>query len=96
MYVATRGIVTKYLPATTYRGARIKASVGDHSITVSYYSLADQCNHESERHAMVAQMLCERLKWGLLESGCALPEKGCNAWQYAFKTVDPWKAIPVL
>lgn len=60
-------IITKYLPPTNTRGARIKAQTSDEtcpiSVTISYdYEL----NH-FERHASAVVALCNKLEWHSVE-----------------------------
>lgn len=55
-----KSIAVKYLPATNFRGARLKASDGDgNSITVSY----DYGASRDERPQVAARALCEKMKW---------------------------------
>jgi len=63
-------IITKYLSATNFRGARIKATTGNgkHSVTISY-------PYEDSRnaHAHAALALARKLGWQgtLIEGGTA-------------------------
>jgi hypothetical protein len=62
-----KAITTKYISATDFRGARIKASDGDgNTATISYpYELS-----YAAVHFEAAKALCEKMKWnGMLASG---------------------------
>jgi hypothetical protein len=63
-----KAIVTKYLPASNSKGARIKASDSDgNSITVSY---PQECHTELEASRTAANALCEKMNWkGNMVSG---------------------------
>ena len=55
-----KAIITKYLPATNYRGDRIKADDEDgNTITVSYHF--ESSNEATHRHA--ADALCAKMGW---------------------------------
>lgn len=59
-------ISTKFLPATNYRGSRIKAADGDNSITLSY----DHAANAEANHAAAALALCRKLNWeGAMQGG---------------------------
>ena len=72
-----KSIAVKYLPATNYRGARMKASDGDgNSITVSY----DCGASHDERPQAAARALCEKMQWtGVLIQGGGGHFKGNSA-----------------
>lgn len=54
-----KAIITRILPATTYKGTRIKAKIIGKSITRSYdYSL-----NSSQNHVKVAHELARILEW---------------------------------
>jgi hypothetical protein len=59
-----KAIETKYIPATNFRGSRIKAYTEcGNSITVSY-------SHEGNEHPKAALALCKKMGWkGTLVSG---------------------------
>lgn len=52
-----QAIITKFIPATNTRGARIKATAWAGSVTVAY----DYSGDASHRRA--AQALCEKMGW---------------------------------
>lgn len=55
----TQAIITRYLPPTNTRGARIKAFAWGGSITVPFaYDCAVDVGH-----ARAAQALCEKMNW---------------------------------
>jgi hypothetical protein len=71
-----KAIVTKYLPATNFRGSRIKASDLDgNSITIPYPHELNWSNGETHRKAAIA--LCDKMGWygrlvqGSLKTGYA-------------------------
>ena len=62
-------IVTKYLPPTNYRGARVKAKADAGSVTLSWdYELGVPENHRAAALALMA-----RLGWDWPIAGGALP-----------------------
>ena len=54
-----KAIETKYIPATDYKGSRIKATDGDYSTTISY---PHEYNTE-DAHAQAALAHCRKMKW---------------------------------
>lgn len=67
-------ITTKYLPATNFRGARVKAShtAGAQSVTLSWdYGLNSEANHR-----MAASALAHKLDWAGEWIGGCLNERG--------------------
>jgi len=51
-----QAIVTKYLPATNFRGSRIKAACVDGSVTIPYpYEFSGQAVHRAAAEALVAK-----------------------------------------
>ena len=56
-----------YLPATNYKGSRIKATSGEHSVTMSYpHELSGVKVYDK-----AVKELCEKMNWtGTLVSGC--------------------------
>jgi hypothetical protein len=58
-----QAIKTKYLPATNFKGSRIKASCEAGSITIPYpYELSGD-----KVHIFAATELCNKLGWNILE-----------------------------
>jgi len=77
-----QAIVTKYLPATGTKGARIKATAEAGSVTISYpHELSGQ-----DVYRAAAQALADKFKWPHKYLGAALPK---NAG-YVFVAVHPW------
>ena len=59
-----QAILTKFLPATNYKGTRIKATCAAGSITVDYHSVDEGGIFNDEaRHVAVARMLMKKI-WG--------------------------------
>ena len=54
-----QAIVTKYLPATNFKGSRIKATASAGSLTQSY----DDSLNTDDAHAKVAMALANKFKW---------------------------------
>ena len=83
-----KAILTRYLPATNYRGSRIKASAeGVPSLTIGY-------PHEyntSKAHGHAAKLLRDRQGWNTRMVGGGLPN-GDYCWCF---DVD-WDEIPPL
>ncbi len=77
-----RTITTKHFPATTYKGARIKATNGDATIIIGYYEALEHCGPASSPHRYVAQCLADKLNWGNIQFGGSLPDN--NPWDYVF------------
>lgn len=51
-----QAIITKYLGATDTRGARIKATAYDGSVTIPYdYALSEEANYRQAAMALVAK-----------------------------------------
>lgn len=67
-----KSIATKFLPATNFRGSRIKASAeGVAPLTISYP------HDSSEPHATAARALAQRMGWhGTMIEGGAADGKG--------------------
>lgn len=64
-----QAIITKYLPATDYRGSRIKAACSSGSITIPYpHALRGQAVHRAAAEALVAKLF----------PGIAAPLLGCE------------------
>ena len=93
-----QAIKTKYLGATNYRGARIKATCEADKITIPWsYDLGTEANHDSARKALQLKLAKDgekRLGYNFLSDpwlrpmvGGALPNKG----GYAFVFVGDWK-----
>lgn len=58
-----QAIKTKYLPATNFKGSRIKASCEAGSLTIPYpYELTIE-----RVHAFAAMELCNKLGWKVIE-----------------------------
>ena len=73
-----KAIVTKYLPATAYRGSRIKATAeGVRALVVSYDDGA------KDPHAVAALALCARMGWAgdLIRGG--MPDESGNVYVFA-------------
>ncbi len=52
-----QAIVTKYIPATNYRGSRIKASCAFGSVTIPYpHELTGMAVHRAAADALVAKL----------------------------------------
>lgn len=91
MHIHFRGIVTKYLSATNFRCSRIKATTGDHHYIEGYDSIQHelinlgQSASNDDVHRFAAQQLANKMQWGEITSGCALPSC-CNGFDYAFCT----------
>ena len=65
-----KAIKTKYLSATTYKGARMTATDGDGNRVVLPYR--DALNAD-KNHAKAARALCEKMGWtGTLQGGGVL------------------------
>jgi hypothetical protein len=66
-------IITKFIPASNTKPARVKASANDRSITISYDHALSLSN--AENHAVAAQALMQKFGWtgslvcGALEHG---------------------------
>jgi len=54
-----QAILTKYLPATNFRGSRIKAQCDRGSITIPYPSEAGEVSHVMAADALVAKFVKE-------------------------------------
>lgn len=55
-----KAILTKYLPATTHKGSRVKAFDSDgNSLTVAY----DSCFSNYHAHERAANLLCKKMGW---------------------------------
>lgn len=68
-----QAIETKYLPATNYRGSRVKASAQAGSVTVPWdYALSVEANHDA-----AARTLIRKLSWfGAWVRGARVDDKG--------------------
>jgi hypothetical protein len=78
-----QAIVTKYLPATNLKPARLKAFCNRGSITISVSEL-DGAWNEDERHGHCAMKLCEKLAASdLKEYGSPV---ATNPWMKQFAT----------
>lgn len=75
-----KAIVTKYLPCTSTRGSRIKASAeGTKSVTIPYpHELSGQ-----EVHRAAAIELCKRNGWSTELVGGGLPDQTGYAFCFA-------------
>jgi hypothetical protein len=67
-----QAIITKYLPPTNSRGARIKATAAAGSVTVPF-------NYEGEEYETAARALCDKLGWTFNHCGGGLPD-GSMVW----------------
>jgi hypothetical protein len=77
-----QAIVTKYLPSTDTKGARIKATAEAGSVTISYpHELSGQAVHRA-----AAQALADKFNWPCKYLGAALPNNG----GHVFVPVHPW------
>ncbi len=70
-----KAIVTKFLPATNTRGARIKAyDMDGNATTISY----PHDEHNADKHRRAAEALCKKMGWtgakrlveGSIKGGC--------------------------
>jgi hypothetical protein len=78
-----QAIVTKYLPGTDTKGARIKATAEAGSVTIGYpHELRDG----QPAHRAAAQALAAKFNWPDKYLGAALPNNG----GYVFVAVHPW------
>ena len=74
-----QAIVTKYIPMTNTKGARIKATAAAGSLTVSLSKLdgddgrKDAITRNDAQHWEVARLLCEKFKWNVSLQTGALP-----------------------
>ncbi len=76
-----QAIVTKYLPPTNTRGARIKATAEAGSVTIPFpYDINGQAAHQ-----VAAQALADRFDWGRKYLGGSLP----GGAGYVFVAVHP-------
>ncbi len=93
-----QAIKTKYLGATNFRGARIKATCEADQITIPWsYDIGTEANHDSARKALQLKLAKDgekRLGYNFLSDpwlrpmvGGALP----NNEGYAFVFVGDWK-----
>lgn len=78
MNIARQAIVTKYLPATNTKGARIKAICDAGSLTVPFPHKFSG----AEAHEAVARQLMEKLGWKEKMYCGAAPDK--MDWSYVF------------
>ena len=77
-----QAIVTKYLPPSNIRGARIKATAEAGSVTISYpHELRGQSCHRA-----AAQALADKFGWKYAYLGGALPGRA----KYVFVPVHPF------
>jgi hypothetical protein len=61
-----KAITTKYIPATNTRGAKVRATDDDNSVTLAWSG----CDRDEDNHQMAARALCEKLDWhGTLQRG---------------------------
>ena len=85
-----KAIVTKYLPATTCKGSRIKASAeGVPSVIISY-------SHSGNEHREAALELCKRVKWptDLISGG--MPDQSGECFVFAPVQAELYQALGVL
>ena len=78
-----QAITTKYLSATDYRGARIKATAGKDrpSVTIPYSYGGGNQRMDEDTHAAAALLLARKLGWpGRLV--CGEVEAGHKVWVY--------------
>lgn len=83
-----KAIVTKYLPATSVKGSRIKASAeGVPSVIISYPHEA----HDPHREA--ALTLCRKYKWGEDIVGGGLPDQTGECFVFVGHLVNPLRLL---
>jgi len=83
-----KAIVTKYLPATSVKGSRIKASAeGVPSVIISYPHEA----HEPHREAALA--LCRKYKWGEDIVGGGLPDQTGECFVFVDEMAKALRAV---
>lgn len=71
-----QAIVTKYLPPSNYRGARVKATAAAGSVTVHWdYGLSDNQNH-----AKAAEELARKFGWTGRYVGGGMPKGDGNVY----------------
>jgi len=70
-----QAIVTKYIPPTNHRPARIKATAMAGSVTISY----DYANYHEWPFRKAAQALCDKFGWDWEMTGGSLPD-GSIVW----------------
>tara|TARA_R110000868_G_scaffold19036_1_gene82358 strand:- start:156 stop:431 length:276 start_codon:yes stop_codon:yes gene_type:complete len=68
-----QAITTKYLPATNFRGSRVKARAGTHraTVTIPYHDSGDFEQYgKLDAHAVAARLLARKFGWdGTLVEG---------------------------
>jgi hypothetical protein len=70
-----QAIVTKYIPPTNHRPARIKAAAMAGSVTIAY----DHALDHDEPFRKAAQALCDKFGWDWQMIGGGLPD-GSMVW----------------
>jgi hypothetical protein len=73
VYTHRVAIITKYLPPTYTKGARIKASANKNSITISY----DYAKSGDDPHVEAALALCKKMGWADHELIAGGTDTGC-------------------
>jgi len=78
---ADKAIVTKFIPQTTYKSARIKATSYNQSKTITY-------SHEGERsHREAMLALVKDMEWDVkleLVASCELPNNQGYVWLFNY------------
>lgn len=78
-----QAITTKYLPATNYRGSRVKATAQAGSVTISF----DLGLRDEDCHKEAALALCRKFGWeGSLIMGTT--HNGDNVWVFIHNQRD--------
>lgn len=78
-----QAIITKYLPPTNSRGARVKAKCYAGSVTIPW----DDALDVDDNHTAAAVALCKKLGWRGELHGGGLPDGAGNA--YVFEGSKP-------
>jgi len=77
-----KAILTKYLPFTNTKPARIKASAeGVGSFTHSVENLRTIGDVKDDPHITAAKLVCERFQWGTSLASGVLPD---GSWAHCF------------
>lgn len=94
-----QAIITKYLPATNFRGARIKASCERGSLTISYpYELSGNACHIAAVDALVSKFIKEDTsRYGTKRNPWSKP-RACGqlaSGEFVHVSADPEKQVLV-